>query len=111
MMDQACRTLAYPSGDHDERVADFTRRAGYDAACTLPAIFPRHPDPYLFPRVSVQRNDSLAEFRRKVSRTGRFVRSSPLAGPARRVYLSLRKHGRPSVEPSSDEPQHLLPDP
>ena len=31
-----CRTLAYPYGDHDERVVAATRRAGYTAASTLP---------------------------------------------------------------------------
>ena len=36
-----CRTLAYPYGDHDERVVAATRRAGYTAASTLPGRFPK----------------------------------------------------------------------
>jgi peptidoglycan/xylan/chitin deacetylase (PgdA/CDA1 family) len=90
VLGKPCLTIAYPTGDHDERVARFTREAGYDAGCTLPQHFPRHLDLYMYPRVSIQRDDSLSEFRRKTSRVGRLVRSSPVSRPARSLYLSLR---------------------
>jgi peptidoglycan/xylan/chitin deacetylase (PgdA/CDA1 family) len=89
-----CLTLAYPTGDHDVRVARFAREAGYEAACTLPVTFPRPAHPLMYPRISVQRDDTLAEFRRKTSRMGRFLRTTPLAHPARRVYVSLRDRRR-----------------
>ena len=90
VLDRPCRTLAYPTGDHDERVVRFVEEAGYDAACTLPSKFPRHPHPLKYPRISVQREDSLAEFKRKTSRLSRFLRSTSLADPARKAYISLR---------------------
>jgi peptidoglycan/xylan/chitin deacetylase (PgdA/CDA1 family) len=105
MMGKPCTTIAYPTGDHDERVARFAREAGYDAACTLPPIFPRVPDPFRYPRISVQRDDSFGEFRRKVSRTGRFLRATPLAGPARRAYISLRNHARATIARSAGSTQ------
>lgn len=94
VLGRPCTTLAYPTGDHDARVARFTAEAGYDAACTLPSTFPRRPDPFMYPRISVQRGDSLGEFRRKISRTARFMRTTHLAGPARRAYLSVRDRSR-----------------
>ena len=36
-----CMTIAYPYGDYDVRVAAAAGRAGYQAACTLPARFTR----------------------------------------------------------------------
>ena len=89
-----CLTLAYPTGDFDDRVVQFVREAGYEAACTLPSTFPRLPDPLMYPRISVQRDDTLAEFGRKTSRMNRFLRSTPLADPARRIYVSLRNRRR-----------------
>jgi peptidoglycan/xylan/chitin deacetylase (PgdA/CDA1 family) len=94
MLGKPCTTIAYPTGDHDERVARFTREAGYEAAGTLPSTFPRVPDPFRYPRISVQRDDSFSEFRRKVSRMTRFLRTTPLAGSARRAYISLRNRTR-----------------
>jgi peptidoglycan/xylan/chitin deacetylase (PgdA/CDA1 family) len=95
MLGKPCLTLAYPTGDCDARVAEFARRAGYDAACTLPSIFPRRLDPFMYPRVSVQLNDSIAEFRRKTSRLSRRLRSYAFAEPARRAYVAWREHHRP----------------
>jgi peptidoglycan/xylan/chitin deacetylase (PgdA/CDA1 family) len=73
-----CRTLAYPSGDHDARVVRATGMAGYEAACTLPVRFPPHPDRLAWPRVSIQRNDGLSTFRLKVSPATRRVRQTLL---------------------------------
>jgi peptidoglycan/xylan/chitin deacetylase (PgdA/CDA1 family) len=71
-----CRTLAYPSGDFDDRVVRAAGRAGYAAACTLPARFPSHPDVLAWPRVSIQRNDSFSTFRLKVSPATRRLRQT-----------------------------------
>jgi peptidoglycan/xylan/chitin deacetylase (PgdA/CDA1 family) len=73
-----CRTIAYPSGDFDERVVRFTREAGYEAAGTLPIRFDRRPDPLAYPRVSIQRDDSLKAFAVKVSRLTRLLRTTAL---------------------------------
>lgn len=52
-----CRALAYPYGDHDARVIEETRRAGYAAACTLPGR--QHPAaPLCWPRVGIYPVDS-----------------------------------------------------
>jgi peptidoglycan/xylan/chitin deacetylase (PgdA/CDA1 family) len=69
-----CRTLAYPSGDFDDRVVQAAGRARYEAACTLPVRFPARPDRLAWPRVSIQRNDSFSTFRLKVSPATRRVR-------------------------------------
>ena len=72
-----CGTLAYPYGDHDERVVAAAGRAGYEAACTLPARFPR-PWPLAWPRVGVYHDDDLRRYRLKVSRPMRALRATPL---------------------------------
>jgi peptidoglycan/xylan/chitin deacetylase (PgdA/CDA1 family) len=80
----SCRTLAYPTGDHDARVIRFVREAGYVAAATLPRRFPRKPDLLAFPRVSVSRGDSMIIFRLKLSRSIRALRAMRFGSPGRR---------------------------
>ena len=72
-----CRTLAYPYGDHDERVVEATRRAGYTAASTLPGRFPK-PTPLAWPRVGIYRADDMRRFRMKVAGPVRALRATPL---------------------------------
>ena len=72
-----CRTLAYPYGDHDERVVEATRRAGYEAAGTLPARF-SGAGPLTWPRVGIYHPDDLRRFRLKASRGMRALRATPL---------------------------------
>jgi peptidoglycan/xylan/chitin deacetylase (PgdA/CDA1 family) len=72
-----CRTLAYPYGDHDERVVEATRRAGYTAASTLPGRFPK-PKPLAWPRVGIYRADDMRRFRMKVARPVRALRATQL---------------------------------
>lgn len=89
-----CRTIAYPSGDHDDRVVAFTGRAGYDVAGTLPKRFPDPIPPLRYPRVSVQRDDSLSTFRVKVSPLTRRLRRTAAwdaLDTARRVALAVRR--------------------
>jgi peptidoglycan/xylan/chitin deacetylase (PgdA/CDA1 family) len=73
-----CRTLAYPYGDHDERVVAAAGQAGYTAASTLPGPFPRNPAPLAWPRVGVYRVDDLRRFRLKVARPLRALRATPV---------------------------------
>ena len=65
-----CRSLAYPYGDVNARVAEAARRAGYAAAGTLVA-HAGSTDPLLWPRVGVWHGDSERRFRVKVSRAVR----------------------------------------
>jgi peptidoglycan/xylan/chitin deacetylase (PgdA/CDA1 family) len=72
-----CRTIAYPYGDHDDRVAAAAGRAGYVAAATLPTRLPR-PRPLYWPRVGIYRMDDMRRYRAKVSRLVRLARATPL---------------------------------
>ena len=70
-----CPTLAYPYGDHDERVVAAAGAAGYAAAGTLPARL--HSERALaWPRVGIYHTDDERRFRMKVSRPLRRLRSS-----------------------------------
>lgn len=70
-----CRTLAYPYGDLDARVAGATEAAGYAAAAALPRRFGPH-DPFLWPRVGVYHRDHPRRLRVKTSLAVRRLRSS-----------------------------------
>lgn len=85
-----CRSLAYPYGDHDERVVRATREAGYEAAAILSQRLTR-PAPLRWPRVGVYHADSDREFKLKVSPLVRSLRASPLAGPAYKARQALRR--------------------
>src|SRR3954452_2500187 len=63
-LSRPCRTLAYPYGDHDRRVVDVARAAGYVAACTLPESF-KADDALRTPRVGVYHRDGATVFRLK----------------------------------------------
>ncbi|MEA2361939.1 MAG: hypothetical protein QOD71_1084 [Thermoleophilaceae bacterium] len=72
-----CPTLAYPYGDHDERVVEAAGAAGYSAAGTLPARL--HGERALaWPRVGIYHGDDERRFRMKASRTMRRLRGSRL---------------------------------
>jgi peptidoglycan/xylan/chitin deacetylase (PgdA/CDA1 family) len=72
-----CPTLAYPYGDHDERVVAAAGAAGYAAAGTLPGRLPR-PRPLAWPRIGVYHSDDERRFRMKVSRPMRRLRGTRL---------------------------------
>jgi peptidoglycan/xylan/chitin deacetylase (PgdA/CDA1 family) len=61
-----CRFLAYPFGDHDERVRAAARRAGYEAAFGLPGKS-RPFDRFGLPRIGIYRKDRLWRFSLKTS--------------------------------------------
>jgi peptidoglycan/xylan/chitin deacetylase (PgdA/CDA1 family) len=71
-----CATLAYPYGDHDDRVVEAAGAAGYAAAGTLPGRLPR-PRPLAWPRVGIYHGDDERRFRLKISRAMRLVRGLP----------------------------------
>jgi peptidoglycan/xylan/chitin deacetylase (PgdA/CDA1 family) len=72
-----CPTLAYPYGDHDERVVAAAGAAGYSAAGTLPARL--HGERLLaWPRIGIYHVDDGRRFRMKISRAMRRLRGSRL---------------------------------
>jgi peptidoglycan/xylan/chitin deacetylase (PgdA/CDA1 family) len=84
LLEAPCRTLAYPFGAHDERVAAATAAAGYEAAVTLPArlpAWPRRPqglELMTLPRLGVYHADDWHRFRIKASAPVRALRRTPL---------------------------------
>lgn len=77
MLGVPCRTMAYPTGDFDDRVERATESAGYEAAAALPKRFTTGR-PLAWPRVSVQHDDSLFVYRVKISPAVRALRRSSL---------------------------------
>lgn len=61
-----CRLFAFPYGEHDQRVQEAVRRAGYAAAFALAAGADR-ANPYALPRVDLYRRDSLLRATLKTS--------------------------------------------
>lgn len=73
-----CRYLAYPYGEHDDRVAAAARDAGYEAAF---ALHSRSRSLWAFPRVDLYRKDSMIRVALKVS-------------PMRSTLLAIRDRAR-----------------
>jgi peptidoglycan/xylan/chitin deacetylase (PgdA/CDA1 family) len=80
-----CRSIAYPYGDVDARVAAAARAAGYEAGAALPEGRFSAGDPLDWPRVGVYNGDDLQRFRLKVAPMMRRVRGTPLWDAARRL--------------------------
>jgi peptidoglycan/xylan/chitin deacetylase (PgdA/CDA1 family) len=80
-VESPCASIAYPYGDHDDRVVEATARAGYAAAGTLPSRLVG-AGPLRVPRVGVYYEDDDRRFRAKVSPLGRRLRGSALWGAA-----------------------------
>lgn len=72
---RACLSLAYPYGDHDDRVVRAAAAAGYQAGCTVPRRLTR-PAPLAWPRIGVYHDNSQLAFRAKVSPALRRFRGS-----------------------------------
>jgi peptidoglycan/xylan/chitin deacetylase (PgdA/CDA1 family) len=77
-----CRSIAYPYGEVDDRVARAAGEAGYEAAA---ALRPGAPGPLCWPRVGIYSVDGAARFRLKVSPLLRTVRNSKLGLVLERV--------------------------
>ena len=75
-----CRSIAYPYGAVDRRVADAVADAGYLFAAELPGSF-RMPSASLrWPRVGLYHRDAPWRFRLKTARLTRALRGTPLWG-------------------------------
>lgn len=70
-----CTSLAYPFGDHDPRVVEATRAAGYTAAGALGGRV-RSASAMQWPRVGIYHDDGDLRFGLKVSRSVRRLRAS-----------------------------------
>jgi len=87
---RTCESIAYPYGDHDERVVEAAGRAGYSAAGTLPSRV-EAGDALRFPRVGVYYGDSMLRFRAKVSPLVQGLRASPAGKAADRLRGALAR--------------------
>jgi peptidoglycan/xylan/chitin deacetylase (PgdA/CDA1 family) len=74
-MGRPCRSIAYPYGDVDARVAKAAAGAGYTYGAALPKRFDS-TDPLDWPRVGVYNRDDLRRFKLKVSPLVRWVRGA-----------------------------------
>lgn len=88
----ACRTIAYPYGDEDDRVARAATAAGYEAAAALPERLARG-DRMRWPRIGIYHSDTARAFGLKVHPAVRYLRTSPLAAPAFSARQALRWRG------------------
>lgn len=62
-----CRFLAYPFGEHDERVRAAAQRVGYTAAFALASTATSSPDSFALPRVDLYRKDTTLSMALKTS--------------------------------------------
>jgi peptidoglycan/xylan/chitin deacetylase (PgdA/CDA1 family) len=83
-----CRSLAYPYGDVDDRVAEAAAAAGYLTACALPDRM-HAASPLRWPRVGVWHDDGDARFRMKVSPGLRRLRETRAWSPLASGWRSL----------------------
>lgn len=67
LLGRTCRFLAFPYGEHDDRVRSAARAAGYDAAFALPGRS-KPWDAFAIPRVGIWRHTSLVRAAVKTSR-------------------------------------------
>jgi peptidoglycan/xylan/chitin deacetylase (PgdA/CDA1 family) len=87
-----CPSIAYPYGDVDARVMTAVHEAGYTTAAALPSRF-HAPLPLRWPRVGVYHDDSLARYRRQISRGMRWLQVSPVWPAAQGVVQATRGRG------------------
>ena len=67
LLDDPIASFAYPYGDHDQRVVEAVRDAGYAAACvTRSGSGMVDDDPMRFRRIAVFADDNVATFARKL---------------------------------------------
>jgi peptidoglycan/xylan/chitin deacetylase (PgdA/CDA1 family) len=69
VLGRRCRFLAFPYGEHDERVRAAARASGYDAAFALPGRSQLW-DPFALPRIGIWRQTGLARALLKTSAVG-----------------------------------------
>jgi peptidoglycan/xylan/chitin deacetylase (PgdA/CDA1 family) len=88
-MGRPCTSIAYPYGDHDDRVVEVAGRAGYSAGTTLPVRLVGK-GPLRVPRVGVYFTDDERRFSAKVSPAGRRLRATRAWAAANRLRSALR---------------------
>jgi len=88
-----CTSLAYPYGAADARVVEAARRAGYEAAFTVPRRW-RAPQPLLWPRVTVWQSDIPATVALKSSAPVQAVRASRLGSSILAAAGAYQRGGR-----------------
>jgi peptidoglycan/xylan/chitin deacetylase (PgdA/CDA1 family) len=98
-----CRTISYPYGQADDRVAAAAAAAGYEAGCTLTGAHVAD-DRYLRPRVNMTRADIGTRLALKVSPAGVGLRRSTAARTVRRLrrrrdWLPTQAGGRTTPMP------------
>jgi peptidoglycan/xylan/chitin deacetylase (PgdA/CDA1 family) len=76
-LNRPCNTLAYPYGDHDVRVVEAARVAGYVAAATLPGRLSKARR-LAWPRIGIYHVDDERRFRLKTSAAVRRLRGTRL---------------------------------
>ncbi len=86
-----CRSVAYPYGEVDHRVAGIAQEAGYLAGACLSHSMARR-GPHLWPRVGVFHGDFELRFRLKVSPLTRSLRASRLGRSKAVQPLSSTAH-------------------
>jgi peptidoglycan/xylan/chitin deacetylase (PgdA/CDA1 family) len=85
-----CRSLAYPYGEVDARVARAAGSAGYVTAAGLPGCL-RHPSPLVWPRIGIYNRENLSRFRLKVSPVFRRFQGSPVWPAVEAAARSLQR--------------------
>jgi peptidoglycan/xylan/chitin deacetylase (PgdA/CDA1 family) len=88
-----CESLAYPYGDHDDRVVEAARDAGYTTGCTVPDQL-NERDPLRWPRIGIYRVDTTLTFNAKVSPSLRHLRRSSVWPPVARAIRQARGRAR-----------------
>ena len=106
-LEETTRSIAYPYGDHDDRVVAAAASAGYEAACTVPhRLEPFESMPLRFGRIDVTRTESPRAFRFRTSARSRRARTSKAARvghwadthrPRRSTVLAAALGGRRSL--------------
>ncbi len=79
-----CRSIAYPYGEVDVRVAELAKQVGYKTgACLAHSLTPLGA--YVWPRVGIWHDDSDLRFRLKILHITRYARASRLGPSLSRV--------------------------
>jgi peptidoglycan/xylan/chitin deacetylase (PgdA/CDA1 family) len=97
----ACRSFAYPYGDHDARVVHAVRAAGYSVACTVPDAI-REAEKLAWPRIGLYNGESMLGFRVKTSLMARRFRRTRVGARSVAGVRRLRLQRRRRREPDPD---------
>jgi peptidoglycan/xylan/chitin deacetylase (PgdA/CDA1 family) len=87
-----CRSIAYPYGDVDQRVAATARAAGYAVGARMSSNL-RPAGPHLWPRIGIYNLDSDWRFRLKLNAATRVARRSQLWPPRSRSQPAFERAG------------------